>query len=82
MKDIIPTTILRNHIQQSQSQNNRSPTKREASTFPGLELVDPPEGVSQGCPEAGDLVVLVVHLLLQVGNPVPQGLVLVLDHVV
>ena len=52
------------------------------TTFSGFQLVDPPEGVSQGCPEAGDLIVLVVNLLLQVGNTVPQGLVLVLDHVI
>ena len=53
-----------------------------ALTFGGLETVDPPQAVGECGPQAGDLVVLVVDSLLEVGHPVPQGLVLVLDHVI
>ena len=47
-----------------------------------LQPVDAAQTVCEGGAETRDLVVLVVHLLLQRAHSVPQHLVLVLDHVV
>lgn len=51
-------------------------------TFAGLERVDATKGVGQGSPQTSDLVVLVVDSPFQVGHPVPQGLVFMLNHVI
>jgi hypothetical protein len=45
-------------------------------------MVDSSERVGEGGPEAGDLVVLVVNLFLEIRNTISKSLVLVLDHVI
>ncbi len=52
------------------------------STFSSFQMVDSSERVGEGGSEAGDFVVLVVNLFLEIRNPIPKSLVLVLDHVI